>query len=185
MEDDAIELVNDVLGTFYNKNEYRALYDLESRNIIKYHKENETPPNIAFAISGECDIYNEDQNVVRDIKCPHNFDSYTKHKGISTAYYWQLITYSLLWSVENLKLDFCLMETPFQVYEKFTPENQYKVRKFNQRVAELPLNKRLKTFEIPSEEIKKAQGQLLRRADMALAYYKTLNLDKLIYDDED
>lgn len=183
MENEAIELVNDVLGTFYEKNDYRALYNIETGTIIRYNRYNNSKDDLIckFGITGECDIYSESESLVRDIKCPQNFDTYIKHKNINSNYYWQLITYSILWDVKNLKLDFCLMPTPFSIYENYSTENQYKVRKFNQSVENLSLNNRLKTFEIDPSEIEKAQKQVFNRVKMAAEYYKTLSLEKLIY----
>lgn len=184
VEDDGIELINELKGKFYQKNTLRAEYNLETGNIIKYDPFLTESPSFNFCISGECDIYSKSENLVRDIKCPQNFKTYTNHKGISSNYYWQLITYSLLWSVDNLSLDFCLMPTPYEVYKNFKEENQQQVRDFNQKVLELPLNQRLKSFNIPTEEIIYAQEAILKRSRMLMEYYKTLTLEKLIYEED-
>ena len=184
VENEGIELINELEGKFYEKNVLRAEYSLETGNIIKYDPKSGEIPSFDFCISGECDIYSEYENLVRDVKCPQDFRTYTNHKRISSNYYWQLITYSLLWSVENLSLDFCLMPTPYEVYKNFSEENQQKVRDFNQKVLNLPLNQRLKSFPIPSEEIEYAQGAILKRSKMLMEYYKTLTLEKLIYEED-
>jgi hypothetical protein len=184
MEDSAIALLNDLESKWYEKNKYRAEYDLDSKTIIKYDTlSDDEKPNFAFAIAGECDIYSEFESLVRDIKCPENFKTFTdnEHKKISSNYYWQLITYSLLWNVNNLKLDFCLMTTPYEVYKGYSEFNQQKVKDFNEKVSDLAIEQRIRTLEINPEEVVNSINKLLKRAEMCKDYYKTLSLDKLIY----
>lgn len=182
MEDEAIELVNDLKLKDYAKNNLRAIYDLKSKTIVRYNPKAISAPEFKHAITGECDIYSEYENLVRDIKCPQDFRTYTNHKGISINYYWQLITYSFLWSAKNLSLDFCLMPTPFEVYSNFNDENKQKVRDFNSSLLEIPLDQRLKSFTIEEVEIDKSIKQMLKRVYMLAMYYNTLTLEKLIYE---
>jgi len=176
MEDKAIELVNDVYGEYYLKNEDRLHYIIE---------------HVTFpdTISGEADIIGD--NLIRDIKCPQDMKSFIKHsaKGIESNYHWQLITYCILWEVDNACIDFCLMPTPPVVFENWSIDNQNKVREFNSNVELLYNTQRVKTFYISPEVIAQDKIKVLKRAKMASDYYNNLTLNKILqeqfdYDEE-
>lgn len=89
-ETGAIELVNEVLGTDYVKNEDRLTNDY---------------------LTGECDINSKD--TISDIKC--SWDRFTFADSIISGvkdYEWQLRGYMELWDKPKSQLIYCLTDAP-------------------------------------------------------------------------
>lgn len=181
MEEQAIELVNEVELTEYNKNVNRVYYDIIKKEYHISTPEEPFYPDVdSYYLSGECDIYAV--NLVRDIKCPQDMKSFLRHsnKGISTNYHWQLISYCLLWKCKQACIDFCLMPTPYEVYKGWSEVNQKEVKRFNENVLKLNNNRRLKTFFIDEDIILKDLNKLLQRLVLAVEYYDSLTIEKLL-----
>lgn len=90
MESGAIEMVNRVLNTSYQKNEVRMVNEF---------------------ITGECDV--EEEIEICDIKC--SWDLFTFHDAIAgdgKSYEWQLRGYMELWKKPKASTIHCLMDMP-------------------------------------------------------------------------
>jgi hypothetical protein len=86
----AIELVNEVLGTNYQKNEDRLTNDF---------------------LTGECDIVGEDE--IPDIKCSWDRFTFSEAKtSAKTNYEWQCRGYMELWDKPKSSIIFCLTDMP-------------------------------------------------------------------------
>ena len=92
VEDEAIELVNKVFFTNYEKNTERR--------------------SNAW-ITGECDILIPGQKII-DVKSSWSLDTFpaTSNKGKDTGYEWQGRAYMWLWEVPEFEINYCMVNTP-------------------------------------------------------------------------
>jgi hypothetical protein len=102
VEEDAITLYSRYSKTFFRKNSER-LYD--------------------DYISGEPDIFTGEHvrkaDLVVDTKAPYDLFTFTtsRHKPINKDYYWQLQGYGILTGAKELRLVYCLVDTPDELIE--------------------------------------------------------------------
>ena len=104
VEDQTIALYNQVSGNFYVKNTERKTSDL---------------------FTGECDINEEDEDLILDIKSSYSKKTFPLiiREGDKKLYEWQLDTYMLLWERNNAGLVFGLVDTPSHLIKKQEPED--------------------------------------------------------------
>ena len=104
VEDQTIALYNQVSGNFYVKNTERKTSDL---------------------FTGECDINEEDEDLILDIKSSYSKKTFPLiiREGDKKLYEWQLDTYMLLWDRNNAGLVFGLVDTPDHLIKKQDPED--------------------------------------------------------------
>ena len=104
VEDQTIALYNQVSGNFYVKNTERKTSDL---------------------FTGECDINEEDEDLILDIKSSYSKKTFPLiiREGDKKLYEWQLDTYMLLWDRNNAGLVFGLVDTPDHLIKKQEPED--------------------------------------------------------------
>ena len=104
VEDQTIALYNQVSGNFYVKNTERKTSDL---------------------FTGECDINEEDEDLILDIKSSYSKKTFPLiiREGDKKLYEWQLDTYMLLWDRNNAGLVFGLVDTPSHLIKKQEPED--------------------------------------------------------------
>jgi hypothetical protein len=87
-ESGAIELVNEVLGVSYQKNDVRLTNDY---------------------LTGECDVKDSDE--ITDIKCSWDRFTYEESK-VGEDHEWQLRGYMELYNKENARVIYCLTDAP-------------------------------------------------------------------------
>ncbi|WP_312158869.1 hypothetical protein [Acinetobacter sp.] len=104
VEDQTIALYNQVSGSFYVKNTERKTSDL---------------------FTGECDINEEDEDLILDIKSSYSKKTFPLviREGDKKLYEWQLDTYMHLWDRNNAGLVFGLVDTPSHLIKKQEPED--------------------------------------------------------------
>lgn len=104
VEDQTIALYNQVSGNFYVKNTERKTSDL---------------------FTGECDINEEDEDLILDIKSSYSKKTFPLiiREGDKKLYEWQLDTYMLLWDRNHAGLVFGLVDTPSHLIKKQEPED--------------------------------------------------------------
>jgi hypothetical protein len=89
-ESGAIELVNEVLGVSYQKNDVRLTNDY---------------------LTGECDLEDDEQDEITDIKC--SWDRFTfEESKVGEDYEWQLRGYMELYNKEKARVIYCLTDAP-------------------------------------------------------------------------
>lgn len=96
VEELSIELYNDVFFTSYEKN--------TERKTTEY-------------LTGECDIDDEPNSLIIDIKSAFSKPSFPLilRLGGKKGYEWQLRAYMHLWDRDNAQLAYCLVDTPFEL----------------------------------------------------------------------
>lgn len=155
------------IGTLYKIKDIR-------KNVIRISSEE-------LFISGECDVQYDD--TIRDIKCPQSWNTFRDKEGISLTYKWQLVAYCMLYGKTRAFLDYVLLTTPFELIDVETRGyseielNQW--RKTQEVISQLPLNKRVKTFELVTnleEDIKFLKSRLAKSKE----YYNSLTLEKCL-----
>lgn len=104
VEDQTIALYNQVSGNFYVKNTVRKTTDL---------------------FTGECDINEEDEDLILDIKSSYSKKTFPLliKEGDKKLYEWQLDNYMHLWNRNNAGLVFGLVDTPSHLIKKQDPED--------------------------------------------------------------
>ena len=104
VEDQTIALYNQVSGNFYVKNTERKTSDL---------------------FTGECDINEEDEDLILDIKSSYSKKTFPLiiREGDKKLYEWQLDTYMHLWDRNHSGLVFGLVDTPSHLIKKQEPED--------------------------------------------------------------
>ena len=139
VEDQTIALYNQVSGNFYVKNTERKTSDL---------------------FTGECDINEEDEDLILDIKSSYSKKTFPLiiREGDKKLYEWQLDTYMLLWDRNNAGLVFGLVDTPDHLIKKQEPEDWH-------IVGHIPPELRITT--IFKERDAKREQQLINKTRVA------------------
>lgn len=139
VEDQTITLYNQVSGNFYVKNTERKTSDL---------------------FTGECDINEEDEDLILDIKSSYSKKTFPLiiREGDKKLYEWQLDTYMLLWDRNNAGLVFGLVDTPDHLIKKQEPEDWH-------IVGHIPAELRITTL-FRKRDAKREQ-QLINKARVA------------------
>lgn len=139
VEDQTIALYNQVSGNFYVKNTERKTSDL---------------------FTGECDINEEDEDLILDIKSSYSKKTFPLiiREGDKKLYEWQLDTYMHLWDRNHAGLVFGLVDTPDHLIKKQEPEDWH-------IVGHIPPELRITT--IFKERDAKREQQLINKTRVA------------------
>lgn len=139
VEDQTIALYNQVSGNFYVKNTERKTSDL---------------------FTGECDINEEDEDLILDIKSSYSKKTFPLiiREGDKKLYEWQLDTYMHLWDRNYAGLVFGLVDTPDHLIKKQEPEDWH-------IVGHIPPELRITT--IFKERDAKREQQLINKTRVA------------------
>lgn len=139
VEDQTIALYNQVSGNFYVKNTERKTSDL---------------------FTGECDINEEDEDLILDIKSSYSKKTFPLiiREGDKKLYEWQLDTYMYLWDRNHAGLVFGLVDTPDHLIKKQEPEDWH-------IVGHIPPELRITT--IFKERDAKREQQLINKTRVA------------------
>jgi hypothetical protein len=109
-------------------------------------------------ITGECDIYDADSRLIRDIKTSWSMYTFPLFATDASDYEWQMRGYMMLWDCDTASVDYCLVDTPEHLIG-------YEQREIH-IVSHLPVDKRVKSFvferDLEKEERIKARGEQLR-----------------------
>lgn len=114
------------------------LNELEFRLAKPYVKNTERRAN--DWITGECDIYDPEARLVRDIKTSWSMYTFPLFDTECKDYEWQMRGYMWLWDCDTASVDYCLVDTPEHLigYEQ---RDIHIVSNLN-----LPVDKRVKSF---------------------------------------
>lgn len=63
-------------------------------------------------ITGECDIYDQDTKLIRDIKTSWSLATFPLFATNADDYEWQMRGYMMLWDCDEASVDYCLVDTP-------------------------------------------------------------------------
>lgn len=63
-------------------------------------------------ITGECDIYDADTRLIRDIKTSWSLATFPLFATNADDYEWQMRGYMMLWDCDTAIVDYCLVDTP-------------------------------------------------------------------------
>lgn len=124
-------------------------------------------------ISGECDVYAPELNLIIDIKNSWDIGTHpffreeALDKAKKAGYDWQMQGYMWLWDCEEAHIDFCLFPTPPELIS--TWENPFK---YVDLVNDIPQQQRITTIVIKRDEalIEKIKD----RVTLAQSYYEQL-----------
>lgn len=141
-EHESIELYNEVNDTFYVKNIDRITKGF---------------------LTGECDLLDEKESLVIDIKTAYSKKTYPLILKMSKLYEWQLRAYMYLYNVNHAELAYCLVSTPQELILN-------KDQKHWHDVDDVPINLRVSSLRI-DRDLEKEQ-QLLNRLELASSYIK-------------
>jgi len=141
-ENDSIELYNEIHDTFYVKNTERVTQGL---------------------LTGECDLLDNKESLVVDIKTAYSKKTYPLFMKLSSLYEWQLRAYMHLYDVNQAELAYCLVNTPTELINRRDPEHWH-------NVDDVPLRLRVSTLRIERSEEK--EQQLLNRLELCDKYIR-------------
>lgn len=143
-EDEAIELLNSVLGKGYTKNKTRLNTDL---------------------ITGEWDIFDEEENKIIDIKNAYSKKTFpiTITEGDMKLYEWQLTAYMYLKNADKAAIAYCLVDTPEKLISRRDDPDWHVV-------SHIPECDRVTIFEM--ERCYKKERQMLNKVKLAQAKLK-------------
>ena len=139
-EGESIELYNEQRDTFYLKNVERVTKGL---------------------LTGECDILDEQESLVIDIKTSYSKKSHPLNLKASKLYEWQLRAYMYLYDVQHAELAYCLVETPKEFRRKYEPDAWHEV-------DDVEMKYRLSTCRL--ERCMEKEQQMLSRLDASMNY---------------
>lgn len=145
-EDDAIELLNSVLGKSYTKNETRLSTDL---------------------ITGEWDIFDEEENKIIDIKNAYSKKTFPViiTEGDMKLYEWQLTAYMHLKDADKAAIAYCLVDTPEELISRRDDPDWH-------AVSHIPECDRVTIFEM--ERCYKKERQMLKKVKLAQGELKRI-----------
>jgi hypothetical protein len=63
-------------------------------------------------ITGECDIYDAETSLIRDIKTSWSMATFPLFATNADDYEWQMRGYMWLWDCDEASVDYCLVDTP-------------------------------------------------------------------------
>ena len=63
-------------------------------------------------ITGECDIYDPESRLIRDIKTSWSMYTFPLFDTECKDYEWQMRGYMWLWDCDTASVDYCLVDTP-------------------------------------------------------------------------
>lgn len=124
-------------------------------------------------ISGECDVYAPELNLIIDIKNSWDIGTHpffreeALDKAKKAGYDWQMQGYMWLWDCEEAHIDFCLFPTPPELIS--TWENPFK---YVDLVNDIPQQQRITTVVIKRDDA--LIEKIKERVTLAQSYYEQL-----------
>lgn len=124
-------------------------------------------------ITGECDIYVPDLNLIIDIKNSWDIGTHpffieeAQSKAYKYGYNWQMQGYMWLWDCQEANIDFCLFPCPKSLIP--TWEDPYK---YIDLVNDIPQEKRITTVMIKRDD--EAIEKIINMVTLAQEYYAEL-----------
>ncbi len=118
-------------------------------------------------ITGECDIYDHDTKLIRDIKTSWSLATFPLFATNADDYEWQMRGYMMLWDCEAASVDYCLVDTPEHLIG-------YEQRELH-IVSHIEPDKRVKSF-VYKRDLEK-EGRIKERCEQLKAYYNQLRSD--------
>ena len=194
-EETGIELIGDIEGQFFLKNEERITIGNitgECDIIHTYNSVDELPEWRKLMEDGETKF---PLKVVKDVKC--SFDAETfMNAEFSSMYETQLRVYMMLYNADEAHLQYCLTDAPDHIFEIETwkIKNKYGIIDTDSEIAK-PLfdqlkrnliysdnpnytaEERLKSYMVRRDE--NLDQEILDVIPMALEYYKTITLNRV------
>ena len=145
MEQSAIDLFNEVNGTWLQKN---------------------TERRTANGITGECDLFDPVKNIGHDIKCSWSAATFPIFPidAENNIYEWQMRAYMMLWDAEAWNIQYCLLTTPEHL-RGYEPESMH-------IVDHIPARYRITACEI--ERDFKMEEAMIKKVAHAKDYYLTI-----------
>lgn len=137
------------------------LNDVEFRLSKPYTKNTERRSN--EWITGECDIFDADSRVIRDIKTSWSLATFPLF-ATETDYEWQMRGYMMLWDCDTAIVDYCLVDTPEHLIG-------YEQRELH-IVSHIEPEKRVKSF-VYNRDLEKEQ-RIKDRCEQLQEYYEKL-----------
>lgn len=138
------------------------LNDVEFRLSKPYTKNTERRSN--DWITGECDIYDADTRLIRDIKTSWSMATFPLFATNADDYEWQMRGYMWLWDCDAASVDYCLVDTP----EYLIGYEQQEIH----IVSHIDPEKRVKSF-IYERDFEKEQ-RIKDRCEQLQEYYEQL-----------
>ena len=118
-------------------------------------------------ITGECDIYDPDTKLIRDIKTSWSLATFPLFATNADDYEWQMRGYMMLWDCEEASVDYCLVDTPEHLIG-------YEQRDLH-IVSHIDPEKRVKSF-VYKRDLEKEE-RIKERCKQLKAYYNQLRSD--------
>lgn len=144
------------------------LNNVEFRLSKPYVKNTERKSN--QFITGECDIYDHDTKLIRDIKTSWSLATFPLFATNADDYEWQMRGYMMLWDCEEASVDYCLVDTPEHLIG-------YEQRELH-IVSHIDPEKRVKSF-VYHRDLEKEE-RIKQRCEQLQAYYNQLRSDLAI-----
>ena len=145
MEQSAIDMLNEVNGTWLQKN---------------------TERRTANGITGECDLFDPVKNIGHDIKCSWSAATFPilPIDAEDKIYEWQMRAYMMLWDAEQWHVQYCLLTTPEHLigYESMDMH----------LVDHIPARHRITTWTVDRDLEK--EKSMLEKVNHARDYYLTV-----------
>lgn len=138
------------------------LNNVEFRLSKPYKKNTERRSN--EWITGECDIYDPDTKLIRDIKTSWSLATFPLFATNADDYEWQMRGYMMLWDCEAASVDYCLVDTPEHLIG-------YEQRELH-IVSYIDPDKRVKSF-VYKRDLEK-EGRIKERCEQLKEYYNKL-----------
>lgn len=138
------------------------LNDVEFRLSKPYTKNSERRSN--EWITGECDIYDAESRVIRDIKTSWSLSTFPLFAIDASDYEWQMRGYMWLWDCDTAIVDYCLVDTPEHLIG-------YEQRELH-IVSHIEPEKRVKSFVFERDLEKELM--IKTRVEQLNEYYKKL-----------
>ena len=137
------------------------LNDVEFRLSKPYIKNTERRSN--EWITGECDIFDSESRVIRDIKTSWSLATFPLF-ATETDYEWQMRGYMMLWDCDTAIVDYCLVDTP----EHLIGHEQRELHV----VSHIEPEKRVKSF-VYDRDLEK-EKRIKDRCEQLQEYYEKL-----------
>ena len=115
-------------------------------------------------ITGECDIYDPDTKLIRDIKTSWSLATFPLFAKNADDYEWQMRGYMMLWNCDAASVDYCLVDTPEHLIG-------YEQRELH-IVSHIDPEKRVKSF-VYHRDYEKEQ-RIKERCEQLQDYYNQL-----------
>lgn len=118
-------------------------------------------------ITGECDIYDAETSLIRDIKTSWSLATFPLFADNANDYEWQMRGYMWLWDCDAASVDYCLVDTPEHLIG-------YEQRDLH-IVSHIEPEKRVKSF-VYHRDLEKEE-RIKERCEKLKEYYNQLKSD--------